>query len=429
MLNRLNVLKASRGSAFILVLLSLTVVFSLGVSLMSVTVTNYHMDRTEHDYQTAYYVAEGALRYHVEQMRLIMEELCVSGNYDDALSFFDAFMARVSSISTPDLNDNFNKQAHIDVDVTDTRVEDGKKIFTVHVTCTVGSLSRSLKSMVEISWDALDSMHNSTYKTIVFGGAIFTSETMKFYNNVVVNGNIVTNTIKEDGVELENNVVINGNIYIGFGGEPDEVVQRKNNAVVNGQIKVNSINIELPAVAFPSGLPDRGDLRIDNNETKSISGGSRYNTIEIKNKGILTVRLDGDTVIRANSLYFGNDAILRLSGSGRLSIYIDDTIHIDNNSLINSDGQANDLLLISAGSKITLDNNSVYKGSLYAPNADVQMENNAVVHGNVVAKSIVMYQNSQVFFSNVIKNGYPMPIPVYAGSGEDVFNVIYVGES
>ena len=45
------------------------------------------MDRTEHDYQTAYYVAEGALRYHVEQMRLIMEELCVSGNYDDALSF------------------------------------------------------------------------------------------------------------------------------------------------------------------------------------------------------------------------------------------------------------------------------------------------------------------------------------------------------
>ena len=143
----------------------------------------------------------------------------------------------------------------------------------------------------------------------------------------------------------------------------------------------------------------------------------------------MTVRLDGDTVIRANSLYFGNDAILRLSGSGRLSIYIDDTIHIDNNSLINSDGQANDLLLISAGSKITLDNNSVYKGSLYAPNADVQMENNAVVHGNVVAKSIVMYQNSQVFFSNVIKNGYPKPIPVYAGSGEDVFNVIYVGES
>ena len=54
-------------------------------------------------------------------------------------------------------------------------------------------------------------------------------------------------------------------------------------------------------------------MRIDNNETKSISGGSRYNTIEIKNKGILTVRLDGDTVIRANSLYFGNDAILRLA--------------------------------------------------------------------------------------------------------------------
>ena len=155
------------------------------------------------------------------------------------------------------LNDNFNKQAHIDVDVTDTRVEDGKRIFTVHVTCTVGSLSRSLKSMVEISWDAVDSMHNSTYKTIVFGGAIFTSETMKFYNNVVVNGNIVTNTIKEDGVELENNVVINGNIYMAL-AESREVVQRKNNAVVNGQIKVNSINIELPAVAFPSGLPDRG---------------------------------------------------------------------------------------------------------------------------------------------------------------------------
>ena len=420
-LNRLNGLNASDGSVLILTLITLMVVVSLGVSLTCITVSNYHMDQNELDYQAAYYVAEGALRHQLEHMRLIMEELYASGTYDDASSFFDTFVAEVSSVRPPVFKGDSSKRVDANIMLSDFTIRDGSMSITVQATGTVGKISRSLKSTVGIGWAA-------SSVNPVFSYAIFASEGIEINNYGQVYGDIAVNSVLEKVIKIKNHSKINGNIYIGLGGDPGKVVDIEEKTEVTGQITEKIINGKLSQVVPPSGLEYRGDLTVNN--THSINGGGRYNKIEIKNHGKLVVNLDGDTVIRTGSLSFSNHATLELRGSGRLCIYVDDILDVKNHAAINKNGQADELILLFSGEKMMVFNHVEFKGVLYAPNADVQLENHADFAGSIVAKKTIIYNHAKLFYKNAIKDGYTMPVQYHksVGTDEELFKFEFDGE-
>jgi len=410
----------SDGSALIVAVLTLMVTFTLGTALLSVTASNFYMDQAEHDYQAAYYIAEGALRHQIEAMRLHMEELYASRNYDDAESFFRAFIEGLP-VSTPEFKADFNRQVDASVSVSSGNRQGDTMTFTIKAEGSVGKISRSLKGSVKIRY-----VRQST----IFSYALFSNGTIEVNNNAEVHGNIATNTTTSGGVLLDNNSKINGDIYIGPGGNPSKVVEKKNNSVLNGQIKVSDETTQLLPIMLPSDLEDKGDLIVKNNDERYVSDGGRFNRIKINNNGKLVVYLDGDTVVRTTTMSIGNNAVIELQGPGRLLLYIDRDFDMGNNAVINNNGKPNELIVLYSGDEITVVNNAFFKGGIYAPSATVYIGNNAKVIGSIVAEKAILYNNAEMVFDSAVKDSYPMPIQDYEtpGAGEELFTVISYGE-
>ena len=75
-------------------------------------------------------------------------------------------------------------------------------------------------------------------------------------------------------------------------------------------------------------------------------------------------------------------------------------------------------------------NHVEFKGVLYAPNADVQLENHADFGGSIVAKKTIIYNHAKLFYKNAIKDGYTMPVQYHksVGTDEELFKFEFDGE-
>jgi hypothetical protein len=412
----------SAGSALILAFVTLMVLISICISLTSVTVVNYHMDHVENDYQTAYYVAEGALRHQVECMRIKMEELYASGIYDDASGFFAAFIDGLSSVTPPVFKGDFNKKVDVHVNVMPEAGEkDDTMTFSVQATGIVGKISRELKSTVKIRWAAPNT---------VFGYALFANGSIGIGSNAEIHGDSATNTTASGGVLLGNGSKIYGNIFIGPGGNPAQVVQNDGKYYMTGRIKVNNKKIKLLTGVPPSGMERRGNLIVNDEEIRSINGGGRFDKIEVNSGGKLIIYLDGDTIIHANSIYVQDNGVVELRGIGRLSVYADDMLDIGSKAVINGEGQPDELFVLYFGDRITIKDNTVFNGGLYAPYALVCVGSSTGIRGNVVANEASLNPNARLYFDSVIKADYPMPVKdnMIEEMDEELFSVIFNGE-
>ena len=240
-----------------------------------------------------------------------------------------------------------------------------------------------------------------------FEAAIFTEQYLYMKNGSVVDwynydaddGNlkIGTNSTASGSVRLGNSVTIKGDVAVGVGGDPDTVITLGNSATIEGQTTALTEKQELLPVTVPEALqslPSGGTIR----EDTIITSSAKYNRIDLGNSE--TVTISGDvTLYITGDVILGNSAELQIEEDASLSLYLGGNLEGKNSSIINNltrDPQKLKIYGLDSCESMRFKNNTDLHGAIYAPDADVVMDNSATVYGAVVAKNFYM-KNSGTF--------------------------------
>jgi len=243
----------------------------------------------------------------------------------------------------------------------------------------------------------------------LFDNAIFVKEKIVMdRNNQIVGYNSDTG---ETGIKIQigthstapgsiifGSGTIAGDVVIGVGGDPQTVVQ--SGGTITGAIYALSEEYELPTIA-PPALPDKGTIDVLSTTVLSPSDSGRYANITSLNGKILEIS-GGDVVLHiTGNINMDNFSEIRINDGSSLTLYVDGNITCINGAGINNpSGNCADFTLYATGTDpqvFELKNNSDVFGVIYAPNVDIILKNNAVLHGAVVAKNFTM-KNNGIFY-------------------------------
>ena len=142
-------------------------------------------------------------------------------------------------------------------------------------------------------------------------------------------------------------------------------------------------------------------------------------------EGATAINLDnGDTLTLTAGDYYITEIILKNGStleidatSGPVNIYLDGIIDAEdgeleakNGSAINNLGQSTDFSIFSNSSQdIIFKHSSDFKGMVYAPNADVQLNNSAGVYGLIWGNTVGINNSGGFYFDEAIKDKYLSP--------------------
>jgi|GEM_PF-2961109 len=221
-------------------------------------------------------------------------------------------------------------------------------------------------------------------------------------------GNTGVNSTNSNSVTFEYSTMINdGDLYIGPGGDPETVVsftgygRGPETNIPDGDI----INLDtakvFPLPAFPD-FPTFSPIgRIDAGWYPIPAGGHRisengqYSSINVTNQ--LTIDIGNeDRIIRTGSLSVTGSGkiILNRSGTGRLRLYVDDTLVLSGSSTINEGGDIDSMVLYYAGSdQLDFGGNTKIVASLYAQNASLNINGSGGIQGHIITGGSTMGVN------------------------------------
>lgn len=244
-----------------------------------------------------------------------------------------------------------------------------------------------------------------------FESAIFVDATIDLKNGTVVdwynydenerNLQIGTNSTEPAGIDLKNGATVNGDVVVGAGGDPDVVINATW-ATITGDTYALTQKYDLPPITVPQHiqeLPSQGTIE----DTTTITTSGKYDEIDLANSKIITI--DGQV-----TLYIIGDVILKNSAElqvvdadtnpdASLVLYLGGDAEVKNSGAINNmaeDAAKVKIYGLDSCESIILKNGTNLYGTIYAPNADVEMQNSADVFGAVVARSFVQ-KNSATF--------------------------------
>jgi len=240
-----------------------------------------------------------------------------------------------------------------------------------------------------------------------FEAAIFTegfinlanADEVDWYNYDAGDANLKvgTNSTAEGSVWLANSATIKGDVAVGVGGDPETAIELKSGATIEGQSTALTEEVELPPVTVPEALqtlPSGGDII----ENTTITSSGKYSSIDLGNSE--TVIISGDvTLYIIGDIILGNSAELQIEEDSSLTLYLGGDFEGKNSSAVNNlteDAKQLQIYGLDSCETIQFKNSSDLYGAIYAPNADVIMNNSATVYGAVVGKTFDM-QNSGVF--------------------------------
>jgi len=241
-----------------------------------------------------------------------------------------------------------------------------------------------------------------------FESAIFTDGFINLANSAVVdwynydagdaNLKVATNSTAEGSVCLANSATIKGDVSVGMGGDPETAIELGNSAEIEGQSTALTEEVELPPVTVPESLESSPSLGTINDSNTIITSSAKYNSIDLGNSETVTIR--GDiTLYITGDITLGNSAELQIEEDSSLTLYLGGDFEGKNSSAVNNltkDAKQLQIYGLDSCETIQFKNGSDLYGAIYAPNADVIMNNSATVYGAVVAESFDM-KNSGVF--------------------------------
>ena len=240
-----------------------------------------------------------------------------------------------------------------------------------------------------------------------FEAAIFTDGFINLNNSAEVdwynydsddaNMKVGTNSTAVGSVRLASSAIIKGDVAVGVGGDPDTAIELQGSATIEGNSTALIEEVELPPITVPEAIDSMPSSGIINNDI-TISDSGKYSSINLGNSE--TVIISGDvTLYVIGDITLGNSAELQVEENSSLTLYLGGDFEGKNSSSVNNlteDAKNLQIYGMDSCEDIRFKNSSDLFGTIYAPNADVIMDNSANVYGAVVSKSFDM-KNSGIF--------------------------------
>lgn len=203
----------------------------------------------------------------------------------------------------------------------------------------------------------------------------------------------------EGKVVLKNGVTIPGNLIIGPGGDIDDVVEIKGSSSVEGETFASIEEVQFPSVEAPTGLPYSGNIA----GSKNILTSAQYDSISLGNSDVLTVS-GNVTLYVTGDIVLGQSSSIIIEEGSSLELYLGGDLEDKNSSGIEYDSTAAPdatsfkLYGLDSCESIVLKAKSEFAGSIYAPEADIDLRNGGDIYGSISGNSLVMHNGGNFYY-------------------------------
>jgi hypothetical protein len=160
---------------------------------------------------------------------------------------------------------------------------------------------------------------------------------------------------------------------------------------------------QAPEVPALPGIPRNSGIAWVSNE---LTGGvvelasgavNGYRRVSLEWNDILTFRLNGDAVVVVEN--YSSTGEVKVEGNGKLLLVIKDGLGNNNRTMINKDGDREQLAIYYDGNKISLGSASSISGTIYAPEAGFNSTNPTDIDGDIIIGG------KELTFSSLRHNG------------------------
>lgn len=253
----------------------------------------------------------------------------------------------------------------------------------------------------------------------LFDYAVFADEKIELKMGTTVYGynfesepgtlRIGTNSTEARALDLKNGVTIEGDVLIGPDGNPDTVIASRMDVDIKGDIYPLPAERNLSIVNVPDGLASAESMGILTNAA-DITSNVKYDEINLNATGQI-VNINGNVAIYViGDVILGNSAEVRINDSipdASLTLYLGGNLVARNGAFFNNltnDPKRLKIFGLENCTNIDFITNSIYYGTIYAPNADVVMHNNVEIFGSVVANSFVQHVKANFHYDASLQN-------------------------
>ncbi|MGD8499534.1 MAG: hypothetical protein PVJ86_02740 [Phycisphaerales bacterium] len=239
-----------------------------------------------------------------------------------------------------------------------------------------------------------------------FEFAVFADEGAELKNSAVVDWfnfdaddevlSVGTNSVASSALVFRNSSTVNGDVVVGVGGNPTIVIDDFG-ATITGDTHALREENPLPPIVVPEwlqSLPSSGAIQND----ATVTSSAKYSSINLKNSKTLVI--DGDVALYVmDEIILGNSAELQIENDASLILYLGGNLEGKNSSTINNlteDARKLQMYCLDSCEDMRFKNSTDFYGAIYAPNANVIMDNSAAIYGSVIAKTFEQ-RNSGTF--------------------------------
>jgi hypothetical protein len=215
-------------------------------------------------------------------------------------------------------------------------------------------------------------------------------------------GNVRSNAL----VSVAANDGFFGNVTPGPGNSVSGI---KANTYINGSTAAATVPVPLPPVVVPS-IASQGAKAVASGDPVALRtltpGSYHYTSLSIGNHAAFTIQGPATVVLDDFTSSPGCSLLVDSTG-GPVSVYFTGSTSFVSNMSITSNGTtAKDISLIfSSANPVSLASNASLLGTIYAPNAAVDIHSNWGVYGAITAKTIDVASNVQIHYDEALSGG------------------------
>ena len=243
-----------------------------------------------------------------------------------------------------------------------------------------------------------------------FDYGVFGDESVTVAPNIVIQGDVGTNSTGYGAITIESNSEVYGDVTCGPGADTEVSLQIEDNSTVYGLQESAEEAKGFPSVTAPDELIYRGDYEISHT-TETLSEDGRYSDFNINQNSEL--QISGDVTLHVTGEFrMGSNTELVILDGGSLTLYISGSVDMDSNCYVYNNNEDPTKLKFYGTDSLTgivnFSSNTAFYGSIYLPRADLIISSNIDLYGSAYGKTVELnanvylaYQEGQEDFSEM----------------------------
>ena len=411
-------LKNEEGSGLVLAIMTLLVLFVLGLSIGTITISGHRMSHTNRDSISAYYIAEAGANLAYEDMKSIVEEMYNPDINQD--TFFGSIEEKFENeiILYKEFKTQFGYQPKANINIVPPDDDANPRVYTIESVSNIGNHSRTAQKEVKVNWVGNED-GGGKLPFLPENVSLFANSGISFTNGQII-GDVYLNSLEPNSFLISNSGSVSSNtsniyvpgadfrqIYTTTGGNPplNSFISRTKPAseTIAWEHFENLIKLFPEFPNFPllknktirqnnntHRVHANGNLNITNYLANgyiwNLDGDVSVNTLSITENNVLNVDTQGQSFsIVVNHLNVSNGHI-NINGGGTIKIYVKDEITMGSGSKINENGNHSNLeIYYQGGELVDMGGSQHINGSIFVKRANIDIGSGASIRGTILS--------------------------------------------